>query len=338
MKCFFLFCLGPDTPEDSLAECPGCSSCVSLLAQPPVQQLGTTCVLPELWDTVLKGTHVTVGSYVQKRAERTAVSIRHSDNGSPIKRCDSSKAREHLCLGEQPPSLSTLCQKSSHREQSLLFHAQIRLEPQMAPRNNDTGAISQRCEGLVPFPNADFQWEGRVSKKPREAVERDCWSLVCSLLLPESLLGFQTPIPKSQYCFVFVPPDVLSVKGTRCRGWFSRIMKTEPVPPFPPVFSSRECHSPKLNPDIMLRVICNTLSLQSSFLVPIRDQKLNRCLQERTYWPLAQMQGWGAGRSEILVRLSSFNPAGIQSLQGQERQVGGFHRQVNWKVFLLCTH
>lgn len=199
-----------------------------------------------------------------------ALIMGHLSKGATPRRPESTYALENSL-----PHCPLCARNPSHREQGLLFHTQIRLEPQMAPRNNDTGAISQRCEGLVPFPNADFQWEGRVSKKPRGAVERDCWSLVCSLLLPESLLGFQTPIPESQYCFVFVPPDVLSVKGTRCRGWFSRVMKTEPVPPFPPVSSSRECHSPKLNPDIMPRVICNALSLQSSFLVPIRDQELN---------------------------------------------------------------
>lgn len=55
-------------------------------------------------------------------------------------------------------------------------------------------------------------------------------------------------------------------------------------------------------------------------------------------WPLAQMQGWGTGRSEILARLPCPNPAGILSLQGQEGWGGGFHGQLNWKVLLLDSH
>lgn len=51
-------------------------------------------------------------------------------------------------------------------------------------------------------------------------------------------------------------------------------------------------------------------------------------------WPLAQMQGWGAGRSEILVRLSCSNPVEIQSLQGQKNWGQGGREEVPWTVEL----
>lgn len=119
------------------------ASCIpSSLGKSPVRQLGPTSVLPEPCNTILKCLLLLAAVSRRRQRETHWASIqlltRSPDLRSPLRRCESSKALEHLTFKEQPPPLSTGARNPCCREQSLPLHTQIRLELKIALRNNDT--------------------------------------------------------------------------------------------------------------------------------------------------------------------------------------------------------
>lgn len=135
LKSFFL-CFGPGTAEDSLADpsehktetSSGGHSCVpSSLGKSPAWRLGPTSVLPEPCDAILKCVLLLAAVSRRRQRETHWASIhllaRSPHLRSPFRRCEPSKALEHLNFKEQPPPLSAGAKPCAENK---AFHSTLR--------------------------------------------------------------------------------------------------------------------------------------------------------------------------------------------------------------------